>query len=321
MNRSLSVIMPNYKGEKLIPKYLPSLIDSLNNYAGNYEIIIVDDNSTDGSIDVIKQYSGVKLIKLRENSGFAHACNVGLKAAQYETLFFLNNDVRITKGFFNYFSGHFDNSSVFAVTVKSFRISDGRFLDGGKVGMWNNGMWRVSKNYDVSEIENNDFKKPYLSFCVQGAFFFTDKKKMFKIGGFDEMMSPYIFEETDLSYRALKQGWKIIYEPRCIAYHELNFTIGREAGFFKKRVIGERNKLIFAWKNIHDFKMLFSNIGFLILGLLAFNPVKWAALFRALSNIKKIYVNRIYERAFSIRTDREILDFYGNYFNNVRIKE
>lgn len=177
MQKNVSIIIPNYNGEKLIPKYLPSVIDALKNYLGKSEIIIVDDKSSDRSIEEIKKFKSVNIIPLESNSGFAHACNKGLFVAQHEVVLFLNNDVLLLKDFFHFFSDYFNDPAVFAVTVRSFRANDGRFLDGGKIGTWRYGSWHVSQNYDVTETENSHLKKPYLSFSVQGRFFSLIEKK------------------------------------------------------------------------------------------------------------------------------------------------
>ncbi|MBI5573995.1 MAG: glycosyltransferase [Elusimicrobia bacterium] len=299
---------------------MPSVIDALKNYQGESEIIVVDDNSSDKSVEEIKKFKGVNVIQMKSNGGFAHTCNKGLFVARYGVVLFLNNDVSLSKNFFHFFSDHFNDPAVFAVTVKSFRVADGRFLDGGKIGTWRYGYWRVSQNYDVTETENSYLERPYLSFTVQGAFFFADREKMLNLNGFDELMSPYIYEETDLSYRALKRGWKIVYEPSCIARHEVGPSIKKRSHYYKVRILSERNRLIFLWKNIHDRQMFYISIWYFAVILLTLNPVKWAAFLWAFAKIYKIYHSRINEKNACVKTDKEIYIYFSEYFNKIKRK-
>ena len=86
----LTVIIPNYNGKK----YLGDCLRSLEKQTFiAFDVIIVDNGSTDGSADYIKaNWPNVELIELSENTGFANAVNVGIKAADSEYVFLLNND-------------------------------------------------------------------------------------------------------------------------------------------------------------------------------------------------------------------------------------
>ena len=93
VNKLVSIIIPNWNGEKLLAQCLPSIKRSNFN---NYEIILVDNNSVDNSIQLAKSiFNNLKVIKLNRNYGFAKAVNEGIKQSKGEYLFLLNNDVII----------------------------------------------------------------------------------------------------------------------------------------------------------------------------------------------------------------------------------
>jgi len=101
--KSVSIIIPNYNGDKLLKEYLPYAIDAIENAEIIYELIIVDDRSTDDSVVFINEnYPSVKLILNPENKGFSYTCNRGIEAAQYELIFLLNSDVKLTLDYFSH---------------------------------------------------------------------------------------------------------------------------------------------------------------------------------------------------------------------------
>jgi GT2 family glycosyltransferase len=311
MQRSLSIIIPNYNGEELLKTFMPSVLHAAKNYKGVWEIVLVDDLSSDNSYPVLEELKSsnpqIKIVYNKVNLGFAGTCNAGIKAAKGEVLFFLNNDVRLNEDYFDHFNEYFNDSSTFAVTTKAYRLSDSSFLDGQKPGSWNRGMPKVYKNIDTDL--SGTAKKPFLSFAVQGAYFFADAKKVNHLEGFDELLSPYIFEETDLSYRALKRGWKIFYEPACISYHAVSATIKKKKKK-KTQIIATKNKLLFVWKNIHSTKLMVEHLLFLLLRLLTFNVTYASALKMALKNLSEIRKKREIEKKAACVDD---LDLFRSY--------
>jgi GT2 family glycosyltransferase len=312
MNRSLSIIIPNYNGEELLRTFMPSVFEAAKNYSGKWEIILVDDKSPDNSRTVLEELknnnSHVKVIYNSINLGFAGTCNVGIHASAGEILFFLNSDVKLNADYFNYFNSYFDNPLTFAVTTKAFRLFDSTFLDGLKTGSWKRGMPKVYKDIDTDK--QNTLTRPFYSFAVQGAYFFADAIKVKQLGGFDELLSPYIFEETDLSYRALKRGWKIAYEPLCISYHAVSATIKKKKKR-KTQIIATKNKLLFIWKNIHSNKLLFSHFLFLGLRMMTINLIYTRAFIMALKNLNEIKGKRQVEKIESVVKDEVLFQEYN----------
>lgn len=307
--KSLSLIIPTYNGKALLEEFLPSVLVAVDAYPGKKEIIVVDDASSDSTKSYLNEFAinlpCFRAIYNPKNLGFAGTCNVGIKESKGEILFFLNNDVALVPDYFNYFNTYFADPKTFAVTTCGYVYSTGKPLDGIKLGKWKRGLPRFTGNIFNEQIQDKGLSSPYYSFSVQGAYFFADAEKVKKLGGFDELMSPYIYEETDLAYRALKRGWKIFYEPNCIGYHAVSSTLKR-SGKFKRNVISSRNRIIFIWKNIHSPKMLASNLVFMFLKLILFKRVYWKAIWLALRNFKEIKEKRKIEKQESIMSDYQL---------------
>ena len=317
--KSLSIIIPNYNGAELLNKFFPSVLSAAERYKGGWEIIIVDDCSKDESSEVLTNIRDahpsrqIRIYYNTANLGFAGTCNVGIGQSSGEVLFFLNNDVELDPDYFNYFNSYFSLQNTFAVTTCGYTHVGRKELDGIKVGAWKRGLSRVTGNIFNSEIAKSTLAAPYLSFSVQGAYFFADSIKVKELGGFDELLSPYIYEETDLAYRALKRGWRIYYEPKCIGYHAVSSTLNRTPSF-QKKVISHKNRIIFIWKNIHSAKLLASHFFFLFIKLICFNRAYWAAIKIVLSRLDEIKERREAEKRATVVTDTQLFFNFPNCF-------
>ncbi|MBD3332078.1 glycosyltransferase, partial [candidate division GN15 bacterium] len=168
--RSLSIILPNYNGEKLIPRFFPSVLKAACNYDGDWEIIFVDDHSTDRSVQIIQEHMNaetrIRLVTAEANGGFSRSCNLGIKAATGEILFLLNTDVELAEDYFAYFNEHFDNPGTFAVTCCGYRYGTDDQIDGIKRAYWRQGFLRVTEN--IFDEYLPAASSPYQSFGVQG---------------------------------------------------------------------------------------------------------------------------------------------------------
>jgi GT2 family glycosyltransferase len=103
IKKSVSVIIPNYNGKHLLKEYLPFTIEAVKNAGAVYEIIIVDDCSTDDSVEFIRsEYPWVNLVINSENKGFSYSCNRGIEVAEYELILLLNSDVKLTPDYFEH---------------------------------------------------------------------------------------------------------------------------------------------------------------------------------------------------------------------------
>jgi GT2 family glycosyltransferase len=301
---------------------LPSVFKALQQHPGPYEIIIVDDCSTDNSRQVMEELAAthpeVRVLYNEANKGFSGTCNAGIAIAQYDILFFFNNDVELEPDYFQYYSAHFNDPDLFALTTCGYTYSERQPLDGIKTWEWKRGLPRVTGNIFNEQIAKSTVKPPYYSFGVQGAYFFADRKKIDQLNGFDEIYAPYNYEETDLGYRAMKRGWKIYYEPRCVGYHLVSATINKTSSNFTKQVISNRNRMIFVWKNIHDKTYLTQHVFFILLKLLSFNRVYLQGVRQLLDRWPEVKTRRKAEKQAAILSDRELIRSYTLYQSTVK---
>ena len=139
----------------------------------------------------------------------------------------------------------------------------------------------------------------------------VNRQRYLDLGGFDSMYHPLYYEEIDLSYRALKRGWKVHYESQSIAYHKVQATITRQEKRRRISLISARNNYLFVWKNILDRSMtltfLFYIPLFLLRDMFHLKSRFWIAFCMALKRLPKALKGRAKEQSDVLYSDNEIL--------------
>jgi len=256
--RAASVVIPNWNGRNLLEKYLPSVIAALSGSARN-EIIVVDNGSDDGSAQFVREhFPQVRLVALERNLGFGGGSNAGFQAARNDIVVLLNNDMRVERDFLQRLLDGFSDEKTFAVSCQIF-FSDPdkpREESGLTEGWWLQGGLRVRHRIEP------EIRQLYPCFYGGGGSCAFDRKKFLELGGFDELLKPFYLEDTDLGYLAWKRGWKVLYQPASVVYHEHRGTIGRRFSDAYIQAVLKKNFLLFTWKNIHDWRWLRSHFFF-----------------------------------------------------------
>jgi GT2 family glycosyltransferase len=243
MDTKLSIIIPNFNGKL----FLKTCLDSIEkqNYSF-YEIIIVDNASSDGSAEYIKEnYPEIILIQNKKNLGFAAAVNQGIKISTSEYMFLLNNDVELEPDCISSLLNCIEkDENIFAVSSKMVQYNDRSKMDDAgdeytilgwtcKVG---NG-----KSPDLYTTERKTF-----SACAGAAIY--RKNILDKLKYFDENFFAYM-EDVDISYRARIWGYKCVYCPEAVVYHLGSGTSGSRYNEFKIR-LAARNNVYVPYKNM-----------------------------------------------------------------------
>jgi GT2 family glycosyltransferase/glycosyltransferase involved in cell wall biosynthesis len=305
----VSIVIPNFNGRKLLAECLPSLLRAFDEYRSGGEIILVDDASSDGSVKWVKDnFTSVRVIALDKNQGFGRAANLGISSATNRTVVLLNSDIIVDSGFLRPLIEHLRDPELFAVQPRLNNwAGDGLDL-GINIGHMENGYIRIWNEKETGDKTYLDFPAPNL-YAVGGAMAF-DRKKWDLLGGFDDIYYPFCWEDIDISYRAWKRGWKVLYEPESLVNHLHYGTISRFFAPEYKQVIEQRNELLFIWKNIHSrqlWRAHLNRLPILLLGsLLNGNMVFYKAFWRSVLEILPLLKKRKEEMSYSRIEDQEV---------------
>jgi len=249
-NQKVTIIIPNWNGRGFLPDCLESLskIDWLN-----YEVVVVDNGSTDGSIAFIRQnHPDTILIENQKNLGFAAACNQGIKWAfehSADFILLLNNDTVVGPDFLTRMMGVFRELRIGIVGAKIYYYNQPNkiWFAGGKF-VW----WRASgKNFYWQKMDRPELTGIRLCDFVTGCAMLIKKEIFGDIGYFYE---PYFLnvEDLDFCWRAKKAGWKIVVNLDAKIWHKVGASHFGEFSFINN-YYGVRNRLYFAFKRSSNF--------------------------------------------------------------------
>lgn len=292
-----SIIIPNWNGKDLLEKNLPFVI-AAKAYSKNKisEIIIVDDKSTDDSVNfLLKNFkTEIKIIKHTKNRGFSSAVNTGVRSAKGDIVVLLNTDVKPNKDFLVSALALLKDNDVFAVS----------FHEPGR--SFAKGIFKDGYIMHTPTKEENDVRDTFWVSGGSGAY----KRSIWTLlGGMDEkLLSPLYWEDVDLGYRALKRGYKLLWDPNSIVYHDSESTTKKLPRKYLQR-IQERNHLLFIWKNLTSQNMFRKHIVGVIQRIVS-GPGYVRVVFMALSRIGTVLKERIKEKKEARISDEAIFAKY-----------
>lgn len=302
----ISIIIPNYNGEKLLKKNLPAVFAAAKYYEKEtrekVEAIIVDDYSTDNSIEQIKDEE-VKIFKNDKNLGFSSTANRGVEESDGDIVVLLNTDVKPEKDFLVPLLKHFEDEKVFAVGCMDKSIENGKIvLRGRGVGKWSKGFLVHAKG----EVDKSD------TLWVSGGSGAFRKSIWQKLNGFSILYNPFYWEDIDLSYRALKSGYNVVFKASSVVLHEhQKGIIKRQYSKDKIKTIAYRNQLIFVWKNITDFDYQLQHFFWLpyhfLKALLHLDWPFFYGFFQAFILLPKIIQSSIEAQKIFVKKDKEVI--------------
>lgn len=220
----VSVIIIQHNNSRLTKNAIESF---LNYHKNNFEIILVDNNSTEaGAVEFIKEFPELKLISCEKNIGFGAANNMAAQISIGDILLFLNNDVIITSEFIKKIENEFHADSSIGIigpqilnTDKTLQLSCG-MLPSIFVEFSDKLLYPAvdKKNKIAINYINKRFSKKEETEWVTGAALFITKKLFEELNGFDESFFMY-FEDKDLCARAIDRGKRVIYFPESSLIH------------------------------------------------------------------------------------------------------
>ena len=219
----VSIIIPVYNQYFYTHQCLSSLLANLPDCA--FEVIVVDDCSTDETCLASHLLAGVKILRNQENLGFVGSCNRGAAAATGQYLFFLNNDTTINPGAIDALVDTFATFPKAGLVGSKLVYPDGRLQEAGGI-IWQDGSaWNYGR---LADADHSDYNYVRSVDYVSGAAIMIPKLIWDEMGGFDELYKPAYNEDSDLAYKVRHAGYGVLYQPRSVVVHFEGISNGRD---------------------------------------------------------------------------------------------
>lgn len=254
--KTISIVVPNYNGLKLLKENIRHVTNLVNKNKQIKEIIVVDDASTDTSVDFLNsKYPQITVIRKAINSGFSESVNIGFTKARADLVLLLNTDVIPQINIIDILTPYFADNLVFAVGCLEKSYEGNKIIDRGRgIGIFEKGFLRHKKG----TVSGNN------TLWVSGGSSMFNKKIWDYLGGLDLLFGPFYWEDIDISYRALKCGYKLYFSNKAVINHkhEQGSIMTHYSKDFVSRV-AFRNQIMFVWKNISQTDYIFDHIFYL----------------------------------------------------------
>jgi len=210
----VSIIIPVYNKWNYTFNCLRAI--SQNTVDISYEIIIIDDNSTDCSESIFQNISGLRYFKNIENIGFLKSCNKGADIAIGKYLCFLNNDTQVQERWLKALMSVFENNEKAGLAGSKFIYPSGLLQEAGGI------IWKDATGCNFGRMQSPS--DPTFNFTREvdycsGASIVISKELFFDLGKFDERFVPAYYEDTDLCFKVRSRGKKVIFEPKSVVVH------------------------------------------------------------------------------------------------------
>lgn len=287
----ISIIIPVYKNYELFYQYF----EINKKYFEGCEVIVMNDYPQENITKKVKKfYPEAIVVDNKKNMGFAGNVNRGVLKATRNYVFLLNSDVVIKDGSFLKALEYFKkDQKLFAIGFAQIE-KDGKIVGANRAYFQNGLINHSPQSSIIYHLSSN--------FWAEGGSSIFKRKLFVNLGLLDELYNPFYWEDIDLSYRAWKAGYKILYDPNIKVEHQHESTIGKY--FDKSKILKTafRNQLIFHWKNLTDKDLILKHL--LNIPRFIFIP----GFFDALIRLPKILQSRKKTIKLFIKSDKEILN-------------
>jgi len=252
-----SLIVLNYDERELVVACVRSMLDAIG---PDDEIIVVDNGSTDGSADAIDEafpsavYPAVRVVRLPENR-YIFSLNAGLEVSRGRYVAFCNNDMVVESNFVSEALACFVSDDIFAVCA---RVLD---RNGYEQGTRTSGYWKHGLLF--FQPLPHDERSTDCFFAVGGQSFFR-RDLLMELGSIDELLWPMYHEDIELSYRAWKSGYRVVYAPGSVTHHMGGATSRRVFTATQLRSFVRQNELLTVWKDITDPLLILDHLVWIV---------------------------------------------------------
>lgn len=283
-----SALILTYNGLEHLKICVPSLLKAVESVP-HCPVVVVDNQSTDGSIEWLREkFPQVEAVVAGRND-YLFSLNAVVASREEDIVIVLNNDMRFDRGFISALLKHFERDDVFAVTARVFDWAGRQNTTGQRVGEVRKFWFCKHWLHKVTE--------PCLTLDAGGGCAAFRRDMFLELGGFDSLYRPAYCEDTDLSYRAWKRGWKVIYEPASVIYHRIGATWDKGKGgrVAVERLI-HRNEVLFTLRNVGGWGFALGYLGLLPIRMmknaLIGNHAFWQGAFQALPKMPLALLRR-----------------------------
>lgn len=316
MQPPVTIVIPNFNGAELLRKNLPSVLGAMQAYPGSAQLIVVDDGSSDHSLDVLKkEFPQVKVVIHPQNKGFAEAIHSGVNAANTELLFLLNSDVEVSVDIFEPLVVYFDDPNTFSVNPLIY----------DEQGVVKRHSWNLRKfkagtlkliNWQLDNaLQRRAGGEKLATAYAHGGSFMVRKSMFLALGGFHPIFKPFYSEDYDLGLRAWRRGWASYFEPSVHIVHQSKGSIRSSVKFKYVKSIRRRNRYILEWGHLSLTDLLLKALpgsALQLLGeLLTFDYTNLRGFGFALMKLNEVITFRRDLQKTSIFTLRDVLEKLG----------
>ena len=238
----ISIIIPVFNQFRFTQACLASLQEHQG--AERFEVIVVDDCSTDATAEAVPRMPGIVYLRTETNSGFITSCNRGAEAARGKYLVFLNNDALVRPGWLTALLDTFAEERRAGIVGSKLLYPDGRLQEAGGI-IWRDATgWNYGKFDDPEKPEYNYLRE--VDYCSAAALMIP-KSLFASVGCFDSRYAPAYYEDTDLAFKVRGAGYKVLYQPLSEVIHYEGATGGTDLSTGAKKH-QEINRSTFAEK-------------------------------------------------------------------------
>jgi len=241
----VSIIIPAFNKAEFSAACLKSIATKLSSNGPTFEIVLVDNGSTDDTIK-LKSIENLVYVQNKENLGFVGGCNSGFVKAKGKYVIFLNNDAEVTEAWLTTLYDTIEKDPSIGLVGSKIIYPNGVLQEAGGIifkdanGL-NYGKFDQAESYQYNYVRDVDY--------CSGASIIIRRDLMEKFGGFDTLYQPAYYEDTDLSFKVRREGLRVVYQPLSVIYHIEGGTAGTNTNTgFKKFQVINKEKFSKRWR-------------------------------------------------------------------------